>query len=91
MKLWRPGSFIPLHPLSEVVKGKAENFPKNVIFLWGSDTYLASVKGDMLQEFFTNDKNLNSQVESTYVHGAGHNLRVFTYLNSFYNFVYCSC
>ena len=78
MKLWRPGSFIPLHPLSEIVKEKAESFPKNVLFLWGSNTYLASVKGDMLQEFFTNDKNLNSQVESTYVLGAGHNLRVFT-------------
>ena len=83
MKLWRPGSFIPLHPLSEVVKENAKNFPKNVLFLWGSNTYLASVKGDMLQEFFANDENLNSEVESTYVHGAGHNLRVFTILNYF--------
>ena len=83
MKLWRPGSFIPLHPLSEIVKEKAESFPKNVIFLWGSNTYLASVKGDMLQDFFANDENLNSQVESTYVHGAGHNSRVFNIFNSF--------
>jgi len=73
MKLWKPRSFIPLKSMSDLVKEKAKNYPKNVIFIWGTNTYLESVKGDMLQEFFENDKNLDSKIESTYVQDGGHN------------------
>ena len=80
MKLWKPRSFIPLESMSDLVREKAKNYPKNVLFIWGTNTYLDSVKGDMLQEFFENGENLDSKIESTYVQDGGHNLRVFNIL-----------
>jgi len=78
MKVWKPRTFVPANPLTPIIQAKAKNFPKNVLFIWGADSYLDNAKGDMLQEFFEQDESLDTKIESTYVHGeegnlAGHN------------------
>ena len=56
MKLWKPRTFVPANPLTPIIQAKAKNFPKNVLFIWGADSYLDNAKGDMLQEFFEQDE-----------------------------------
>ena len=49
---------IPLYPICDLIRQKPENYPQNVLFMWGTDSFLNGFEGELLEDFYEDSRKI---------------------------------
>jgi len=70
--LYQDDVMIPKKSVIECIHEAPERYPKNVLFLWGTESFFSPVEAEMLEDFYLENDSYNTQIKTKYIIGADH-------------------